>query len=140
MGALTWRFLNPYRDVGLLVIRVGLGLSFMVHGWPKLIGGPDKWTGLGGAMSTLGISVFPMFWGLSAAVTELVGGALLVIGLGTRPVSALLAFTMFVAFMMHFQAGDGFRGYSHALEDGVVFLGLILLGAGKYSLDAKIRG
>ena len=42
-------FNNRYRtqDVGLLVVRVGLGVMFMVHGLPKLAGGPAAWTGVG---------------------------------------------------------------------------------------------
>ena len=40
------------RDVGLLILRVGLGIAFLVHGWPKITGGPKFWTGLG--------SVFPI--------------------------------------------------------------------------------
>ena len=43
MRWLRWSFLDRYRDLGLLVMRVGLGLSFMAHGWPKLVGGPETW-------------------------------------------------------------------------------------------------
>ncbi|WP_369811116.1 DoxX family membrane protein [Hymenobacter mellowenesis] len=30
----------PAHDFGLLIIRVGIGLMFMLHGYPKLTGGP----------------------------------------------------------------------------------------------------
>lgn len=36
------RSLDKYRDVGLLILRVGIGLMFMIHGFPKLFGGPEK--------------------------------------------------------------------------------------------------
>ncbi len=37
------RSLDKYRDVGLLILRVGIGIMFMGHGLPKLIAGPEKW-------------------------------------------------------------------------------------------------
>lgn len=139
MKALTWSFLDRYRDLGLLLLRVGLGLAFMVHGYPKMLGGPDKWAGLGSTIGGLGITFGYTFWGFMAAATELVGGALLVLGLATRPVALALAFTMLVAAKMHLDNGDGFGGYSHAMEDGIAFLALVLTGAGRFSLDARLK-
>ena len=42
-------FTNRYRfhDLGLLLLRIGLGVVFVVHGFPKLAGGPAAWAGLG---------------------------------------------------------------------------------------------
>ena len=37
------RFLDKYRDIGLLFLRIGIGVMFIMHGLPKLIGGPEKW-------------------------------------------------------------------------------------------------
>ena len=34
------RFLGAYRNGGLLLVRLGLGLSFVLHGYPKMFGGP----------------------------------------------------------------------------------------------------
>ena len=44
-------FLNKHRHIGLLVLRIGIGLMFMVHGAPKLFDGPEKWEKLGMAMA-----------------------------------------------------------------------------------------
>ena len=44
-----------------------------------------------------------------------------------------------VAAISHLSRGDGLSGASHAIELGIVFLSLILIGAGKYSLDEKLR-
>jgi putative oxidoreductase len=46
---------------------------------------------------------------------------------------------MIVATSMHLSSGQGLGVASHAIEDGIVFLSLILIGPGKYSLDEKIK-
>ena len=56
------RFLDKYRDIGLLVLRTGIGGMFIMHGLPKLMGGPDKWMMLGGVMKSLGVDFAPMAW------------------------------------------------------------------------------
>ncbi len=47
--------LDRHRDVGLLVLRVGMGVMFMLHGFPKLMGGPELWTRIGGATAAVGM-------------------------------------------------------------------------------------
>jgi len=130
---LTW--LTKYRDLGLLLLRIGLGVMFFLHGWPKLAGGPDKWVAVGSAMSAVGITFLPVFWGFMAAFAETVGAVLLVLGFLFRPACILLTITMAVATTMHYKAGEGFSGWSHAAELGIVFLSLILIGAGRFSVD-----
>lgn len=128
--------LDRFRDVGLLLVRVGLGVSFLFHGWPKIISGPERWEGLA---ASSGITVFPAFFGFMGAFSEFFGGILLIVGLLFRPATALLAITMAVAFLSHLQAGDGFGTFSHAMELGIVFLGLFLIGPGRYSIDYRLR-
>lgn len=129
--------LGKYRNTGLLILRVGLGVMMMYHGLPKIMGGPDKWAGLGSSMKVIGIDFFPTFWGLMAALAEGMGGFLLVLGLFFRPVNMLLVFTMIIAALVHFGKGDGIKGASHAIEVGIVFFALIFIGPGKYSVDKK---
>jgi putative oxidoreductase len=130
--------LDKHRDKGLLILRIGIGAAFMCHGFPKLTGGPDKWAGLGGALSALGLSFAPMLMGFMAAISEFGGGLLLALGLAARPAAFFLLMTMVVATAMHVSSGDTFMRYSHALEAGILFLGLVIMGPGKYSLDAKL--
>lgn len=129
--------LGKYRNTGLLILRVGLGAMMMVHGLPKIMGGPEMWTGLGGSMKVVGITFLPTFWGLMAALAEGMGGFLLLLGLFFRPVNMLLAFTMLIAALVHFGKGEGVMGASHAIEVGIVFFSLIFIGPGKYSVDGK---
>lgn len=127
------------KDLGLLITRVGLGLIFTLHGWPKVMGGTESWMWLGSQMSIVGITFFPLFWGLVSALTEFLGGALLAVGLGTRIVSFLLAFQMLVALFYHLNKGDNFTVYSHPLSLLVVFVALMVSGAGYYSLDVYLK-
>jgi putative oxidoreductase len=133
------RSLDKYRDVGLLILRVGIGIMFIGHGLPKLIAGPDKWLILGGTMNSLGVDFAPMAWGFMAAFSEFAGGMLLALGVFTRPACFFLLATMIVATSMHISKGDPFVKYSHAMEAGILFLSLIFIGPGKYSLDNLIR-
>ncbi|MBI2104080.1 MAG: DoxX family protein [Candidatus Omnitrophica bacterium] len=123
------------RDLGLLVLRLGLGFMFaVVHGGPKLLGGPERWSAVGSAMGSFGIHAAPAAWGFLAAVSECVGGLCLMTGLLVRPAAGFMAATMAVAAAMHLAKGDGIQVASHAIEDGIVFVSLILIGAGRYTV------
>ncbi|WP_262885778.1 DoxX family protein [Hymenobacter busanensis] len=73
-----------------------------------------------------------------AAVTETIGGQLLVLGLFFRWACVALLFTMVVAAVSHLAQGEGFGDYSHAVESGIVFLGLTFIGPGKFSIDQTL--
>lgn len=135
---MSLQWLDKHRDLGLLLLRVGIGISFMFHGLPKLLAGPELWAQLGGALGLMGIHFAPTFMGLVAALSEFVGGFLLVIGLFSRPASFFMLNTLIVATVMHLKLGDSFDKYSHALELAIVFLSLIFIGSGKFSLDYLI--
>ncbi len=140
MKALKLQFLDNYRDIGLLVMRVGLGIAFIMHGWPKMAGGPEAWAGYGARMAAAtGVNFAPHFWGFMAAFAELGGGILLVLGLLARPAAFLMLCTMIVAFLWHHSNGDDFKVYSHALEAAFTFFGLLFVGPGKYSVDANLK-
>lgn len=138
MRWLTWHPLSRFSDLSLLVLRAGLGLMMMSHGWPKVAGGERLWTRLGHATEAIGIDVAPTLFGAAASFSELIGGAMLVIGLGTRPASLFLAITMAVASANHLAKGDGINGAAHAIELGVVFIGLLGIGGGRYALDRAL--
>ncbi len=129
--------LGKYRNTGLLIIRIGLGTMFILHGYPKLLGGPEQWEAIGGAMKHLGITFAPAVWGLLSGLTETFGGFLILLGLTFRPVCMFLTFNLFVAALMHLKSGEDFMSASQAIENGFMFLGLIFIGPGKYSVDKK---
>lgn len=127
--------LGQYKDFGLLLIRVGLGILFIYHGLPKLIAGPVRWERLGNAAGAVGIHFLPTFWGLMCAVAETFGGVLVIVGLAFRPVCILLVINLIVAAAFTYHASGNFLDATHAIEDAVVFAGLIFVGPGKYSVD-----
>jgi putative oxidoreductase len=132
-------FLSKYSHQGLLLLRLILGSSFVViHGYPKLAGGPEKWAQLGMAALQLGLPGTAEFWGFMAAFAEFGGGLALVLGLFFRPFCLLLVCTMAVAVSFHLERGDTIREASHAIEVGATFLALVFLGPGKFSLDAAL--
>ena len=131
------KFLGKYRDAGLLAMRIGLGIAFMIHGLPKLAGGVKMWKGVGEAMGHLGIHQWPAFWGFLASLTEGIGGVLLILGAFYRPICLLLTFTMAIATLQLTSDAKtrDFKFYSHPLKMAVVFFGLAFIGPGRFSVD-----
>jgi putative oxidoreductase len=127
--------LSKYQSTGLLILRLGIGAMMIVHGYPKLVGGTTMWAKIGGAVAPFGLHDFPTFWGFMAAFAEGVGGLLFLLGFLFRPACLLMLITMVVAAASHFRAGDGLTGAGHALELGVIFLAMFIIGPGRYSID-----
>ncbi len=127
-------------DLGLFVLRLGVGGMFLAHGLPKLMGGPAFWEKLGGAMAFFGVTFWPAAWGLMAALAESLGGIALMAGVFVRPFAALMLFVMVVAVRMHVALGQDFNAWSHAAELGIVFLSLVLMGAGRFRCTLVRRG
>ena len=117
------------------LLRVVTGALFMQHGVQKLFGlllRPDRpWNGAPEAFSQM--------W--FAGVLEVFGGALIVLGLLTRPVAFLLSGEMAVAyFQAHFPRDFWpiLNGGEHVVLFCFVFLYLFAAGPGPYSVDAAL--
>lgn len=114
------------------LLRIAAGLMFMLHGGQKLFG----W--FGGPGGNGGTVELASLYGV-AGILELVGGALIIIGLLTKPVAFLLSGQMAVAyFMSHLPNGlwpIENRGEPAALFS-FIFLFLAFNGAGPLSVDA----
>ncbi|MGD8439942.1 MAG: DoxX family protein [Holophagae bacterium] len=125
---------TTWNDIGLLVLRVGVGAFMLVaHGWGKLVGFgdlagqfPDP-IGLGSTVSLV-LAIF----------AEVLCALLVVLGLGTRFAAVPLLVTMLVAaFVVH--ADDPWGKKEFALLYAIPFVTLIFTGGGRYALDAVIR-
>jgi putative oxidoreductase len=131
-------------NLGILIIRLVVGLTFMGHGAQKLFGwfGGHGLKGTGGFFESIGIK--PGYqMALLAGLAEFIGGALFALGLLTPLAGALIAGTMLVA-IIKVHASNGFwasqNGYEFNLVLLAVAIGVALIGAGSYSIDAIIFG
>ena len=135
------KILSKHSDAGILILRVGIGMAFIfVHGLAKIKAGPELWVKIGGAMSNMGITFAPTFWGFMASVSEFGGGILILLGLFTRSASAFMAFTMMTAAINHMSHLDPWSKAIYPVEMFSVFMALLFIGGGKYSLDNLIFG
>jgi putative oxidoreductase len=131
-----FKFLSKHADLGLMIGRLGIGAIFIVSGWQKLSGGQAAWTHVGHAMASFGIGFMPNVWGLLAALSEFVGGILLVVGFLFRPAASLILLTMCVAFATTFrQHSHDFAAYSRPLEMLCILIVFLFVGPGKFSID-----
>lgn len=140
MNVTTKRNMSQRRDFGILLMRAGLGIMFILHGYPIILGGPPAWERLGSAMTLIGIDMFPIAWGLLAGLAETLGGTMLIFGLFTHYACFALTFTMVMATAFHLNKGDTFNDFSHPLELATVMLAMIIIGAGRYSIDYWLFG
>ncbi|AIY09623.1 DoxX family protein [Paenibacillus polymyxa] len=128
---------------GLLLIRLVVGLLFVGHGAQKLFGwfggyGPK---GTGGWMESIGIKP-GVLMAVAAGLMELLGGALFAVGLLTPLAALLITMTMLGAIVkVHGQNGiwATANGYEYPLVLIAVVVGIALIGAGPYSIDAILH-
>jgi putative oxidoreductase len=138
---------SPLKGAAPLLIRVVVGVVFVYHGADKVgLVGPDGFEAsikkAIGAAEHVGFRPSE-FWGYMLAFTELIGGALLLVGFATRYAAASLAFVMAIA--VFFAHGSAFSieatppGYEYALTLGVCCVSLLLTGGGPLALDGMWR-
>src|SRR5918993_3404750 len=121
-------FIGGWGALALLLIRLVMGLAFVLHGWPK-IQNPMGW------MNAMGGSSVPSFLQALAAVAEFGGGIALILGLLT-PIAAfgLVCQMLGALLLVHLPQGHPFVGrpgqssYELALVYLVVAVLLIALG------------
>ncbi len=128
--------------IGLLILRLVAGLSFMAHGAQKLFGwfGGHGLKGTGGWMESLGLKP-GVLMAVMAGAGEFIGGLLFAAGLITPLGATLIVVTMIMAIVtVHGKNGywSTANGYEYNLLLIAVAVGVALIGAGDYSLDALL--
>ena len=130
-------------NLGILLLRLFIGVCFVIHGLGKLgLVGPGNMAGFAGWLRSMGLP-FPEFQARLAMVAELIGGILITICLCTRIGALLCCFTMLVAALIGHKGGGYLitntpPGNEYALNLSAICLVIILLGPGAYSLDSLL--
>jgi uncharacterized membrane protein YphA (DoxX/SURF4 family) len=128
--------LNKY-EVGTLILRVVLGITFFIHGLVKFQGGIENTVGWFESIGLPGVLAY------GVAILELVGGIALVIGLGSRVVSAILVLLMLGATVKVKLAG-GFlgtgQGAGYELDLALMAMALVIAVSGSklFAVDQLI--
>ena len=137
MRKLYRNFIGGFGALALLLVRLVMGLAFVLHGWPK-IQNPMGW------MNAMGGSSVPSFLQALAALAEFGGGLALILGLLT-PIAAFGLVCQMVGahLLVHLPQGHPFvsqsgPSYELPLVYLVLAIMLIALGPGKWSLDALL--
>ena len=138
---------SPFSNVGLLILRLAMGIIFITHGWPKLNpNGPMKGpAGMGGFLKQMGVPL-PMFFAWVVALLETICAGLLILGLGTRLLAVGFAMIMLVAiflakrrFMKVGFVGQQATGWEFDFMVLAGAIALLFMGAGSIALDAVLR-
>ena len=123
-----------FRNIGLLLLRVVPSAAMLTHGIPKLeklIDGNTRFS------DPLGIGSQPSL--ILAVIGEVLAPILIMVGLKTRISAIPAAITMGVAlFMVHWD--DPFKKQELALLYFIIFVVLIFIGGGDYSIDGQLPG
>ncbi len=129
-------------SVGLLLMRLVIGIAFIGHGAQKLFGwfggyGPK---GTGSWMESIGIKP-GVTMAILAGLLELIGGFMFAAGLLT-PIAAVLIVATMLGAIVKVHAPNGFWSTSNGIEFPLTILviaaGIALTGPGSISLDALI--
>lgn len=123
--------LGKYTPEALSIVRIVVGLLFLEHGSAKLLGFPAAPSGSPAVMTLLWIQ----------GVIELAGGALLAIGLFTRPVAFILSGDMAVAYFVAHAPKNFFpvvNGGDGAILYCFIFFLFFVAGPGRWSVDTEV--
>lgn len=125
---------DKWLDLGLLWLRVLVGLGIAYHGYGKIFGGHVNT--LAGGLAQRGLPM-PQVWAWAAALSEFAGGLCVALGLLTRVGAFFICCTMSFALFIH-HAKDPWQVKELAFLYWSASSTLVLTGAGRFSLDKRL--
>lgn len=125
LNRLSKFFYRP--SLGLLIIRATLGFIFLHHGIMKL-------QNLGGTMGFMGSIGLPGYMAYAITFVEVVGGAMLVLGVAVRAAAVATGIAMIVALVLVTLPNKGLSGGEFEILLMTVSFGVALVGAGRLRL------
>lgn len=123
------------RSLGLLALRIGVGVILVMHGYGKLFGHAPGMTAFTGMVTGMGFPLPGLFAWL-AALSEFLGGLALLLGIFTSVAAVFTGIVMLVALFMVKKFNFPMADPDLALLAGIVALGC--MGPGRYSLAAAL--
>ncbi len=129
------QFLAKYRETGLLLLRLSLGLLFIYLTAPTLMAGAARWARFGADVRYLGLHSHFQLWGFLGALAGCLGGILIIFGLFFR-IGILLVLAITIVHAIAISKGAaGFQAALAATEMAIVLVSLLFIGPGKFSVD-----
>jgi putative oxidoreductase len=128
------QFLGKYREGGLFLIRVSIGLMFVVLIAPVLWSGHRGWDHFGSAVKHLDLHSHYAFWGFVGALIGAAGGLLMILGLFFR-IGVLFALVVTVVHLIGVWSTNNFYSRLAPLEMSILLVALLFVGPGKFSVD-----
>lgn len=125
--------------IGLAILRIVVGVTYILHGWPKLMEGSR---GTSEFLGQLGFPV-PVAWAWLVTLLETVGGLLLILGLFVTPIALLFIIEMLVGIVLvhapngWYVIGPGQGGVELNVLLIAALLVLILTGPGAWALGRR---
>lgn len=128
---------SKHAACGITILRVVVGIVFLMHGWQKLF--VLHFAGVAGFLGQLGVPAASVM-AVVITLVEFLGGIALILGLFTRWAAWLLAIDMvFAILLVHFKKGFFLPGVEFALTLLAANIALALNGPGSASIDGLLE-
>ncbi|HTH52905.1 MAG TPA: DoxX family protein [Edaphobacter sp.] len=137
-----FRSLDNLQPWGAFFLRLVLGAAMIYHGWDKVIPhggfhGGNTFSALERHSHFVASLGMPYWLGIVSALTEFLGGVLILLGFFTRFAAFLISINMLVAIVT-VNRHHGYAGSEYSLALMVISLMILFYGAGVCALDRKM--
>ena len=131
MSSNNIHIIDKIREFSPLPLRIMIGITFIMHGLPKL-------TGIGKTQGFFGHMGLPPELALPIAILEVLGGIVLIVGILTRITSILLIIEMIGAIFTAKMSKGFVGGYELDLLLMFIAISLLISGPGRISIERDI--